>query len=228
MTSEIPFGGKVVVFGGDFRQILPVVTNGSRQYIVNASLSSSYIWDHCKVLWLTKNMRLFLGSDQADFEQTSLFTDWLLNVGEGNIGASNDGEAIIEIPQDLLITQSLDPMGSLIDFVYPSFLEKYNDLLYFQERAILAPKNEVVHEINDRLLSLFPGEEKEYLSSDSICESKFLHEQFDPNLYSPDVLNGIHVSGLPNHKLILKVGVPVMLLRNIDKKMAYVMEPDFR
>ena len=113
-------------------------------------------------------MRLFLGSDQSDFEQTRLFADWLLNVGEGNIGGSNDGEAIIEIPQDLLTTQSVDPMGSLIDFVYPSFLEKYNDLLYFQERAILAPKNEVVHEINDRLLSLFPGEEKEYLSSDSI------------------------------------------------------------
>ncbi|KAL7611263.1 hypothetical protein Lser_V15G13383 [Lactuca serriola] len=29
--SNIPFGGKVIVFGGDFRQILPVVPGGSRQ-----------------------------------------------------------------------------------------------------------------------------------------------------------------------------------------------------
>ncbi|XP_042753167.2 uncharacterized protein LOC111906337 [Lactuca sativa] len=88
-NSNIPFGGKVIVFGGDFRQILPVVPGGSRQNIVNASLSSSYLWQQCK---------------------------------------------------------------------------------------------------------------------------------FDTNLYSPDVLNGLKVSGLPNHKLILKIGVPVMLLRNIDQK----------
>ncbi|XP_035835819.1 uncharacterized protein LOC110888316 [Helianthus annuus] len=33
-----------------------------------------------------------------------------------------------------------------------------------------------------------------------------------------DFLNGLKVSGLPNHRLVLKVGVPVMLLRNIDQR----------
>ncbi|KAI3715467.1 hypothetical protein L6452_22450 [Arctium lappa] len=79
-------------------------------------------------------------------------------------------------------------------------------------------KHEVVQEINDLLLSLFLGDEKEYLSSDSLCESEHLHEQFDETLYSPDVLNGLKLSGLPNHKIVLKVDVPVMLLRNIDQK----------
>ena len=37
------FGGKVVVFGGDFRQILPVVRHGSRADIVNASLNKYVI-----------------------------------------------------------------------------------------------------------------------------------------------------------------------------------------
>jgi ATP-dependent DNA helicase PIF1 len=32
------FGGKIVVLGGDFRQILPVVLKGGREDIVNASL----------------------------------------------------------------------------------------------------------------------------------------------------------------------------------------------
>ena len=217
-NTTLPFGGKVVVFGGDFRQILPVVTNGSRHDIVNASLSSSYLWSQCTVLKLTKNMRLTVGNDPYQVEQTSLFAKWLLDIGEGNVGGSNDGEVVIDIPEDLLITESSDPIGSLIDFVYPSILDKFKDPLYFQERAILAPKNEVVHEINDRLLSLFPGEEKEYLSSDSLSEVEFLPPDFDPELYSPDVLNGLKLSGLPNHKLILKVGVPVMLLRNIDQK----------
>ncbi|KAI3737233.1 hypothetical protein L2E82_27230 [Cichorium intybus] len=217
-NSQIPFGGKVIVFGGDFRQILPVIPNGSRQDIVNASLSSSYIWGNCKVLTLTKNMRLSVESQSSDMEQTKVFAKWLLDLGEGNVGSSNDGETIIDVPQDLLITNSFDPIGSLINFVYPSILDNFDDPTYFKERAILAPKNEVVQEINDRLLSLFPGDENEYLSADSICQSEYVNDNFDESLYSPDVLNGLKLSGLPNHRLVLKVGVPVMLLRNIDQK----------
>ncbi|XP_042757697.2 uncharacterized protein LOC122197551 [Lactuca sativa] len=217
-NSNIPFGGKVVVFGGDFRQILPVVPGGSRQNIVNASLSSSYLWQQCKVHKLTKNMRLTVGGDSSAVHRITGFSNWLLDIGEGNLGSPNDGEAIVDIPEDILINDPCDPIGSLIKFVYPSILENFNIAGYFQERAILAPKNEVVQEINDRLLKLIPGETKEYLSSDSLCQSEFVHDQFDGNLYSPDVLNGLKISGMPNHNLILKVGVPVMLLRNIDQK----------
>ncbi|XP_052622746.1 uncharacterized protein LOC111918641 [Lactuca sativa] len=214
----IPFGGKMIVFGGDFRQILHVVPGDSRQNIVNAYLSSSYLWQQCKVYILTKNMRLTVGSDPYAIEKIRDFATWLLDIGEGNLGGPNDGEAIIDIPRDFLITNPHDPIILGLVFVYPYILENFNIADYFQERAILAPKNEVVQEINDCLLSLFPGEQKEYLSSDSLCQSEFVHDEFDANLYSPDVLNGLKVSGLPNHKLILKVGVPVMLLRNIDQK----------
>jgi ATP-dependent DNA helicase PIF1 len=36
--SHLPFGGKTVVLGGDFRQVFPVVRKGSRAQIVSASL----------------------------------------------------------------------------------------------------------------------------------------------------------------------------------------------
>ena len=36
-----PFGGKVVVLGGDFRQCLPVIPKGTKTQIVEASLSRS-------------------------------------------------------------------------------------------------------------------------------------------------------------------------------------------
>ncbi|XP_058745886.1 uncharacterized protein LOC131618736 [Vicia villosa] len=39
-SSEV-FGGKVVVFGGDFRQILPVIPRGSRSDIVHATINAS-------------------------------------------------------------------------------------------------------------------------------------------------------------------------------------------
>ncbi|KAL7608874.1 uncharacterized protein LOC111881521 [Lactuca sativa] len=139
-------------------------------------------------------MRLTVGRDQSDIEKIRDFANWLLDIGERKLGGPNDSETIIDIPDDILINDSHDPIGSLIEFVYPSILENYSDINYFQERAILAPKNEVVQEINDCLLKKFPGDEVEYLSSDNI------------------------LSGLPNHKLVLKIGVPVMLLRNIDQK----------
>ena len=53
------FGDKVVVFGGDFRQVLPEIPGADRVDIVMYALNSSYLWCHCKVLTLTKNMRLY-------------------------------------------------------------------------------------------------------------------------------------------------------------------------
>ena len=41
--SELSFGGKVVAFGGDFRQVLPVIPKRTRQDIVFAALNSSKI-----------------------------------------------------------------------------------------------------------------------------------------------------------------------------------------
>ncbi|XP_076936436.1 uncharacterized protein LOC143603541 [Bidens hawaiensis] len=163
-------------------------------------------------------MRLTVGSQMSNTLEIKQLADWLLDIGQGNFGGPNDGEATITIPEDLLIKDSLDPMSDLIDFVYSSMLDRFNDLTYFQERALLAPLNDVVQEINDRILAYFPGQEMEYLSSDSIDEVESLSEDFDPALYSPDFLNGIKMSGMPNHRLLLKVGVPIMLLRNINQK----------
>ncbi|CAH1439013.1 unnamed protein product [Lactuca virosa] len=81
-------------------------------------------------------------------EQRGVFDDVM--------AAIEDNKGVIRIPEYLLITQSSDPIGSLIEFVYPSLLDNLNDPKIFEERSILAPKNEVVQEINDRLLSLFP------------------------------------------------------------------------
>ncbi|XP_058779846.1 uncharacterized protein LOC131653615 [Vicia villosa] len=42
-SSDKIFGGKVIVIGGDFRQILPVIPRGSRSDIIHATINSSYI-----------------------------------------------------------------------------------------------------------------------------------------------------------------------------------------
>jgi hypothetical protein len=52
------FGGKMVLLGGDFCQVLPVVEGGSRSETMDASITNSYISKHVKILRLTVNMRL--------------------------------------------------------------------------------------------------------------------------------------------------------------------------
>jgi hypothetical protein len=57
--KDILFGGKVVVMGGDFRQLLPVVPRGTRGQIVDASLKrSAILWHSVKVRHLHENMRV--------------------------------------------------------------------------------------------------------------------------------------------------------------------------
>ncbi|XP_076887845.1 uncharacterized protein LOC143538105 [Bidens hawaiensis] len=184
----------------------------------SANTSEALFGGKCKVLKLTKNMRLTVGCRSLDVENIKEFADWLLDIGQGSVGGPNDGELVIDIPEDLLILNSVDPIGDLIRFVYPNILDIFNELTYFQDRALLAPLDEVYQEINERMLALFPGEEVEYLSSDSLAECEDVSDDVDPQLYSPDLLNGLKMSGIPNHRLVLKVGVPVMLLRNIIQK----------
>ncbi|XP_022041126.1 ATP-dependent DNA helicase PIF1-like [Helianthus annuus] len=199
-----PFGGKVILFGGDFRQILPVIPKGTRTMIVNASLNSSYIWRYCQVLKLTENMRLRVGCQEADLKELKEFGEWILKLGDGLLGEENDGEIDIEIPDDLLIHDQVNPISSLISFTYPDMNKFLWDLTYFQQRAILALTNEVVDSINKELLESLPGEEKVYFSSDSLCQSEE-ESELNMALFPPD------------HKLVLKLGAPVMLLRNIDQ-----------
>ncbi|XP_019177035.1 PREDICTED: uncharacterized protein LOC109172310 [Ipomoea nil] len=82
VQSKLTFGGKTVVFCGDFRQILPLISKGTRQDIVRASINSSYLWRSCKVFRLTKN--LHLRSVQSEFEAKEIeeFAKWVANIGD--------------------------------------------------------------------------------------------------------------------------------------------------
>jgi hypothetical protein len=43
--ENVPFGGKVIIFAGDWRQLLPVVPRGGRAQVVNASMKRSTLWN---------------------------------------------------------------------------------------------------------------------------------------------------------------------------------------
>jgi len=105
---------------------------------------------------------------------------------------------------------------SLVEFVYPKFVVNMMKLGYFDDGAILCPTNDFVEEVNRFMLSLLGGEEATYLSFDTPCQYD-VQEEVQFKWFTSEFLNDIKCSGIPNHKLKLKTGVPIMLLRNIDQ-----------
>ena len=77
-------------------------------------------------------------------------------------------------------------------------------------RSIICPTNKTVDDFNDFVMDKFPGHSREYRSFDSV--------ETDAHLYPTEFLNSLSPSGMPPHKMGLKVGCPVMLLRNLDPK----------
>ena len=75
MQNGLPFGGKVYLLGGDFRQTLPVVPRGNRQAIVEACVKRNNLWRHFQVHKLRSNER----SDDPEF------SDWLIKLGDGQL-----------------------------------------------------------------------------------------------------------------------------------------------
>jgi hypothetical protein len=107
--QDLPFGGKTVVFGGDFRQVLPVVRKGTRAQIVNASLSRSELWKCMTQLKLVCNMRA---------QNDPGFAEYLLRIGNGTEKTNENGEILL--PTSICVPNKTGDNGldRLIDHIY--------------------------------------------------------------------------------------------------------------
>ncbi|XP_052185271.1 uncharacterized protein LOC127796905 [Diospyros lotus] len=143
------------------------------------------------------------------------FSEWIASIGDGTIGGLNDSNAVIDILDDLLLNAFDDPVASIVNNTYPNFTSNVNETEYLQGRAILAPTLDVVEAVNEYMISLNAAEAKTYLNSDTTCRSD-CNVDLLQNLHTPEFLNAIRCSDVPNHELKLKVGTSIMLLRSID------------
>ena len=210
-----PFGGMTVVLGGDFRQILPVVKNGRREHIINASIKRSYLWQHFEVFHLTKNMRLnSLSTNQTQQQRTAEFAEWILQIGNGGTVSLDD--EWVTIPNDLLLQKGDDPKAKIIESIYPSLQDNCCKQQFLDQRAILCTTNENVNEINEYIMDNTQGDTISYLSCNSVSKSMSYNHDMELQ-YPREFLDTIRHPGIPNHQLKLKVGLPVMLLRNINQ-----------
>lgn len=146
--------------------------------------------------------RLVAGLDREELED---FCSWLLQLGEGRLPGPEDG--YVQLPPHLVLDADL---GTVVDWVFGGLAERHGDHQWMATRAVLAPRNTRVDEINAAVTDRFPGEAVHLLSADSLVEDA---DQLDiPQEY----LNTLCAPGFPPHHLVIKPGMPVMLLRNLS------------
>ncbi|CDF40018.1 unnamed protein product [Chondrus crispus] len=215
MQADRPFGGKFLVLAGDFRQILPVVPGGSRGQIVSACVKSSPLYRECRFLCLTENMRLtaLQGDPAADVEALN-FPQFLLSVGEGRLQCDQRPEWI-SLPQSVAFEHTI---RNLCLKVFHGIRDNHADPTWLTKRVILTTKNRPLEQVNEVIGNMMPGPYRTYLSADKV-------ESEDTNalIYPTEMLNTLTAgSDLPDHKLKLKKGFIVMLLRNLHPTSGHV------
>ncbi|XP_011678644.2 ATP-dependent DNA helicase PIF1-like [Strongylocentrotus purpuratus] len=194
MDNDKLFGGKIVLLGGDFRQVLPVIPRVAPAVLMENTIKKSNTFQEFHNFKLTTNMR-------AD-ESEKQFAKWLLEVGEGTYDAGTDA-----LPGDSIVLPSSVITKDIVKDMYDD-----NDNNNVEKEAILTPKNDATFIINQQILQKLPENTAVYYSTDTITTD----DPSDALSYPTEFVNSMTPSGLPLHKLQLKQGAIVMLLRNLD------------
>ena len=103
---------------------------------------------------------------------------------------------------------SIFPRLEVVGTMTPEFLT---------EHVILSARNDDVSAINAAALQMCPGETLKYLAADKMSDADEIDRTIT-NRFPNEYLNSLNPSGFPPFMLELKVGCPIMLLRNIAPK----------
>ena len=201
MSNDVPFGGKIVLLGGDFRQLLPVVKRGTPAEILERCIVRSPLWVHVKIFKFTHNMRLT--NNQLTFKQ------FLLDIGDGKRPLRTEApfQNCIQVPSDMVTEDSV------VDFVYP----QNQPLTSLTNNAVLCLTNTTATDVNEKVLQSMDSDSMTYISADSVIPNPG-SDIDEEQAYPVEFLNTLSGSGIPPHKLTLKVGCPIILLRHLDPK----------
>jgi ATP-dependent DNA helicase PIF1 len=217
-NRRVPFGGKTILFAGDFRQTLSIVQYGKEAEIIANCFKNASTWGEMIKFELTENMRA--NANEIEFK------NWLIQIGDGTVPASHDSDPNkIELDDRVVLNLTNATSNKiqnaknikhsmeekLVDYVYGDTVTAKS--LIEQNISILSPLNVDVDQINQIVLDRMHEEkEKTYLSVDT-------HEQDeddDLQTFQQEHLNAETPSGFPHHVLNVKVGGIVILLKNLN------------
>jgi ATP-dependent DNA helicase PIF1 len=147
------------------------------------------------------------------------YAEYLLRVGNGQESSiidhfppEVDAEPLVRI--EIALYPKIHQVPSLDTFihvVFPALAINYTHQGYMDSQVILTTKNIVVNSFNIQIVEAMLGREHIFLSIYSV-------ETGDDQgmAIGTKFLNTITLVGMPPHRQALKVGIPVILLRNLD------------
>ncbi|XP_053213896.1 ATP-dependent DNA helicase PIF1-like [Panonychus citri] len=141
-------------------------------------------------------------------DNDNAYRSFLLEIGNGSYNNILP-PYVISLPSDIMIPAD----DNLIDYIYGNNPDIFTrDPLFLTDRAILCPKNIHCDEINEKIVNMISGEEQTYTSLNTVVD-----DGSGSNInYPTEYLDTLEISGLPPHKIKLKKGVVVILLRNLN------------
>jgi len=108
---DAPFGNKTFLALGDFRQVAPVVKNGGKTEIIEASIRSSPLWKHFALIRLYTPIRN--ASDPT-------YAAWVDSIGDGKLEGDNDSEGQSQDRRvALTMIESVGFVEDAVSFLYP-------------------------------------------------------------------------------------------------------------
>jgi hypothetical protein len=148
-------------------------------------------------------MRLISGADNTQF------SEWIRNLFYDSVMYGR-----IALPIYIQTTDNTDVFFNKIYLMEQMQMQDIaRNISFFRDRAILTTKNDTVADINVRILTRLIGETRVYDTINSI-NFNIIKEGNRPNI-SIEFLRAQNPSGLPPARLELKIGIPVICLRNL-------------
>jgi len=211
------FGNKIVILADDFRQTLPVIPRATRSQVADSLISRSYLWPYFKKFPLTINERIInlcKYLPQEEQKRAAQFAHYILDIGNGK--SITHKQKTVTIPAEYVFNSNQSKQ-EFVEWVYPEFspiADPFQNLPSIHERAILCPLNSDADEINNIALELHENDIELHESADAPPEHD--DSTYHKSIMTPELLNSIDLPRIPPHKLYLKRGVPLLLLRNLN------------
>lgn len=191
MGNDLPFGGKIFIFTGDWAQCLPVAKG--RYATVEAAHLNSDLWENVTQHQLSINERVRQAQLRSpdDAAKFAWWSDYLGNLGAGAPdesvigcdGAAHDAAKLLQLPDSIVFREASgvpeEDLDAFIEHYYPNVETNFAKDGWLALRTILAPKNEDVDEVNAKVLAKLPGDTITLLSADRRCHRRYLRPLVD-------------------------------------------------
>ncbi|XP_071699318.1 uncharacterized protein [Rutidosis leptorrhynchoides] len=152
-------------------------------------------------------------------ERNAAFSTWLLDIRNGEVRIRDLEDPVnsswVRIPDTYYVPDDENGLENLISFIYPHDTLQNPNAAELHQKAIFCPKNDAADTINKLVVNMVDVPVTTYASYDTAApqgndggESELL--------YPTEYLNTVNYPGLLPHLLELKIGVPAILLRNIN------------